>query len=388
MDFVNYSRFKIQLANPTLEYGIIATVLAALVLLSARRIESRSYLDLETSQSLKGLAALSLIFGHLSNKCLEEKTFFDLGGYWAVVVFLFLSGYGLAKTYGLQRVDRSYWPRRIVKVFPALWLTIVLFTLMDHFLLGLEHSWLELLGNVAGVGFNGIYVRVNSPTWFITYILVNYVIFYCISFLKLSIRVKIGIFFLMTFLVSSLVRIPALKENFRLWIPYTMVFPLGICAHVFNDNIEQMLRWLDGRKWLFLTLIVICLVICSNAFEVIKTNFNKLIAAPFFGFLIVCFAHLARNFKWKSGFLDFLGKYSYEIYLLHMPLMVKYDFFLFRKPFYVFFFVYLAYIVVLSLALSFLAARIGGLLQQIPLLRTRSDPVSASASITPQGLSR
>ena len=52
--------------------------------------------------------------------------------------------------------------------------------------------------------------------------------------------------------------------------------------------------------------------------------------------------------KYESRVLSLLGVYSFEIYLVHYPFMVYYDFLLYRKPLIFFFFVYLSVIVLLG----------------------------------------
>ena len=68
----------------------------------------------ETTTSFRGLAIMFLLLGHLSEKCIEGVTFLDNGGRWAVVVFLFLSGVSLAKTYGLDSLDKRFILNRMI----------------------------------------------------------------------------------------------------------------------------------------------------------------------------------------------------------------------------------------------------------------------------------
>jgi peptidoglycan/LPS O-acetylase OafA/YrhL len=68
------------------------------------------------------------------------------------------------------------------------------------------------------------------------------------------------------------------------------------------------------------------------------------------GFIMVC--HLMRSASMQSRPLSWLGKYSFEIYLLHMPFMVYYDIFLFRRPMGVFFFAYLVFVLLLNAMLK------------------------------------
>ncbi len=66
----------------------------------------------------------------------------------------------------------------------------------------------------------------------------------------------------------------------------------------------------------------------------------------------------------------FLCNYSYEFFLLHFPLMVKFDFFLFRPPLYLFFFVYFGFIVVLAMVLHYLSNQVRRFFENILALQT------------------
>lgn len=100
-----------------------------------------------------------------------------------------------------------------------------------------------------------------------------------------------------------------LKEITNPWIPYPLVKSLGPVSFI-----------------LFLTMLVFLLE---------KSSLN-------------------------SGFLQWIGKYSFEIYLIHLPFMLYYDFLLFRKPLFIYFLLYLAIII----AFSYLMKTITGYLNQ------------------------
>ena len=67
---------------------------------------------------------------------------------------------------------------------------------------------------------------------------------------------------------------------------------------------------------------------------------------------LIFFVGLLEARGLKSGTLQFLGKYSFEVYLLHFPFMVYYDFFIFRRPLVFFFFVYAIFVLLLSVLLQ------------------------------------
>ena len=90
---------------------------------------------------------------------------------------------------------------------------------------------------------------------------------------------------------------------------------------------------------------------------IIKNLFYILNPIPLL-FAIVLFLFLYEKINYQSTFLVFLGNYSYEIYLLHLPFMNKYDFFLYREPLYFFFFVYLSLLIVISITLAKLSSSV------------------------------
>jgi hypothetical protein len=66
---------------------------------------------------------------------------------------------------------------------------------------------------------------------------------------------------------------------------------------------------------------------------------------------------LLDNLGVRSGLLVLLGNYSFEIFLLHQPFMQSYDFFLFRKPLWLYFFLYLGLLVFMSHELRAVSGR-------------------------------
>ena len=162
--------------------------------ITSRKTENH-FFDIPTTTSLRGVAVLFLIFGHLSIKCLKDKMFFNLGGYWAVIIFLFISGYGLYQSYELSNTKNGFWEKRISKLYIPLWITLALFIVLDHFLIKLHHPLSELVFNFLGFHLNGVLVRVNAVAWFVEYVMVLYFIFWIVSKLSFSEEIKIFILF-------------------------------------------------------------------------------------------------------------------------------------------------------------------------------------------------
>jgi peptidoglycan/LPS O-acetylase OafA/YrhL len=223
MDFVNYTNYKIELSNPEITFGIIFAVIALLVAITCKRGKN-TFFDIETTTSIKGIAILFLIFGHFSVFCLEKKMFFDEGGYWAVIIFLFISGYGLYQKYGLKNIDNNFWKKRLLKLYLPLWLTLPLFIILDHFLIDLHHHVPEIVLNFLGIHFNNVLIRVNAVAWFIEYIIVLYIVYWATTKLHVSDVSKIAILFISCFFISLTIYKTPLKDYHLIWVQYTLVF--------------------------------------------------------------------------------------------------------------------------------------------------------------------
>ena len=88
-----------------------------------------------TSEMFKGIAIIFLLVGHYSAFCLEGAQPFEMFGEIAVIIFLFLSGVGLTKSYGFNKIDKIYLVKRLRRIMIPLWLTLALFYFLDFLLL-------------------------------------------------------------------------------------------------------------------------------------------------------------------------------------------------------------------------------------------------------------
>jgi peptidoglycan/LPS O-acetylase OafA/YrhL len=75
----------------------------------------------ESTKTLRGLAVLFLILGHFSNQVADSFLPLYWAAAWAVIIFLFASGIGLTKKYGLSKLSAGFWKNRIKRLmFPVL----------------------------------------------------------------------------------------------------------------------------------------------------------------------------------------------------------------------------------------------------------------------------
>lgn len=357
--FVNYSNYKIDVQNSAFTFGIIFFIVILCIVISKGKSQKK-FLDIKTTQSLKGIAIIFLLFGHMASKCLNEKMFFRFGGYWAVIIFLFISGFGLTQKYGFNKIGKQFWIKRIKKLYIPLWISLMLFIFLDYFLINLHHPYYEIVFNFLGGHFSGALVRVNSVAWFVEYILLLYFIFFCVSYLSLSKILKVFLLVLLVIILSIIIRYTPIYRFHSIWLQYTLAFPVGVVFGYYyshNRNIE----W--SQKSFYLVTII--LLISLGTFFwwnslIPNITIIKIFHPLFLIIALIMLLILYCKISFHSKVLIFLGDYSYEIYLLHIPFMVKYDFFLFRKPLFVYFFVYCFFIIGLSVFMSRIIYGING----------------------------
>jgi len=349
--FKNYSDYSIVLTDPFMTFGIIFIILLSIIVCTARR-SSNQFFDKGYTNMLRGLAVISLIFGHLSDKCLQNKMIFDSGGYWAVIIFLFISGYGLYRSYRFSTMGWMFWKKRISRIYIPLWITLVMFILMDHFLIGLNHSALEIALNFIGIHRNNILLRVNAFAWYVEYIMVLYLMYWIASKLPFSENIKIASLFIFCMSIHLIIRYTPLMEYNSIWLQYTMVFPLGVFFGKYRDRIKSFFPEVLWKQIILLVPVFLMLVLLYSWDSFDLPQASRLVQPIFLIIPVIIVSIFYERINLKSGFLMLLGEYSYEIYLLHGPFMAKYDFFLFRKPFYVFFFVYFIFLLLLSFLLA------------------------------------
>lgn len=346
--------------NPVQATVIFSSLLALIILVSARRRKENSGLSLEVTQELKGIAILMVVFSHISYFLVNDPRFLfplSVAAGVGVNLFLFLSGYGLTISSGKSEDKpwRSY-RRRLAKLFVPMWIVGVLAVLLDYFLLKTTYSPVYLFQSFLGYfPHANLYEDLNSPLWYFSLILFYYLIF-PLFFSKKRPWLSAIIIYLISFLIIW--SEPRFLDNvIHLHKIHLIAFPLGmIFAFLFaKQSLINFFQKLGERKqaiWRWL-LIVASLLLAfytiQNSNVGLKT-LEELTSMITVLALVIVFSCKKISFR----ALYWVGLFSYEIYLLHWPIMYRYDFIYKYLP------VWLATIVYL-----FIFIGLGWLLQRI-----------------------
>jgi peptidoglycan/LPS O-acetylase OafA/YrhL len=360
---------QITLSHASIALSLLILAMFLLSILSLRKKApekafqeciTANHFSFSTSNTLRGAAVIVLIIGHLSVKDIKAFTPYEYAGQWAVTIFLFVSGIALGKTYGLYKVGKSFLIKRIERLIFPVWLTLILFYSLDFILLNKIHSPAKIIFSFFGMITFG---PPNGPAWFISYILFFYTLFFVVSFLYTNEFSKLLIILLASYFVTYSIKFFHLNK-LALWPQYTIIFPISVLIGISLEKIWNVLKAFYNYSKIIYFLLIVCLFTLYYKYPLISlivgekifpSHIRTLIISLRPMYLIICVAmvsYFLDSLKRESKFLLFLGDYSFEIYLLHMPFLVYYDFFLFRKPFILFFFAYFIFILLLSYLLK------------------------------------
>lgn len=320
---------------------------------------SVSLFSIPSTLFLKGFAIILVMLGHISQHCTvgSEALSYRVTANAGVIIFLFVSGVGLAKRYHL-RADRMFWLNRARKLAMPVWLSLILFITLNFLLLGRTDTPVHLILNFFGIFWTEF---PNSPCWFITYILFLYGIYFVAALLPANRIMQLTVLFALPFIASLVVIATGSMDHFVLWPQYSLIFPAGVICGLYAERLENISQKLFTKFPLaFYACLLALLALYWTGIGVYRIS--HLIPGEFFVqtvgalvspvSLILCLillVYLVETKGLRSAFLEFVGKYSFEIYLLHFPFMVYYDFFLFRRPLVFFFFLYAAFVLLLSI---------------------------------------
>lgn len=267
---------------------------------------------------IKGIAILLVVWYHISAGFGVPNT---IHGEIGVDVFLIISGMVLAWR-SANMPARIFLQRRFARIFPAYWLAYALFFYLGTKFYGGDRTpvnvLLHLLG-LHGFGPQRFFFDINESFWFISILVGGYAVF-------LALRNRLHDFSLVAGvggLVTAVACAAYLGANHHPGLGHLVIripsFFVGLlagqvaCGRPFTVKLNL---------WLVLAF--------GGAYYVIFTRGIPLLyALPAF-FFIVGWAYL-RQWVRKSIFIDWLpavlawvGVFSYEIFLLHQPLMRDY----------------------------------------------------------------
>lgn len=281
-------------------------------------------IKLETSIKLKGFAILSVFLAHLHGPIgMADKGFLvtwiiDPSCAIGMFLFLFLSGYGIYKSY-LKNGLNKYWEKKIEKVFlPAIFCEIIL---SIFYILILKN---DFSGNYIFETWTLKDIRYNGPLWYIQYIFIWYFIFY-VMYKYVKNNVNNNIFILIWILISLGFYYIGLG-TFIFATSYRLAFPLGVFyASLKSKEIKKSLKY-TILSFISLILSISLLVYLKKNVDSITYGGHMYIIYTLFENIVDFLGAISLIYLFsifKLNVFQKLGVVSFDIFLLHVPLIIE-----------------------------------------------------------------
>lgn len=269
-------------------------------------------LDKQDSNVIRGIAASFVILAHMEIMLAQEKfeTLFErlgvalikpfsvLGGM-GVLLFFFLSGYGIWKAYGERKAGVVFLKKRFEDIIVPYILMETFFLLICIFILKINYT------------FYGV-ISFYTSIWFVIVIALQYFIFYISSFWG---KGKQQILLTIVFSVIAAIIFWASGLPAR-WYNGLLLFPIGMIAAKYEKNI---LGKIEERFWKYLISFFLLFLISGGIFALAKgalwADVLKTVSGIFLCFL---FCIVFRRIKFTSAIMGYIGIRSLYFYVVHV----------------------------------------------------------------------
>lgn len=349
----------ITLANDVVSFTTLQlstfVVIAFAILVLFTTLKQSTHSDVfpvSVTNELKGLGILTVVFAHFAYMKVTNADFlFPLSIIAGVGVdlFLFMSGFGL--TVGmLKRPMKTvdFYKKRVIKIFIPFWIALIIMFIADALFMDKTYSVGYIIKSMLGFfptadGFGDV----NSPFWYITWMIMFYLLYPLVFF-----KDKPWLSAIILAVIATIIGTFNIFDLGSNWLHrlHTVAFSMGIILAWLlqvkegekNRFIEYIKDFRDNSKDMKYIVIAIMFVIVFYVSQRTGAgSWPTLTAILGQGFFVeqlmsivimLAFTVIFILKKVDSKFLTMYGVYSYEVYLIHWPLMAKYDIFFVYLP--------------------------------------------------------
>lgn len=297
---------------------VIAYIIIPLLIILGIKIKKEKIIqvDRDSTDSIKGVLVILVALSHMAMKVKSTLIFafpFTQFGMYCVALFFFFSGYGLTKSY-LKDKDsyiKQFWSKRILNLYIPFLIANVISIIIS---IANENTFslLEIIIYISGIKLR------DTTLWFVQTI----ILFYIASYLSFKYFDKVSNKII---LISSLIYIiGGYYLNLGEWqINTAIMFYIGY-LYCWKENEINIYFYKSYKKVFIITVLIMCMV------KAISMKYYSVLSSVVCGnitslCLVIIIILLFKHIRINSGILIFLKKYSYEMYLLHMKIMLLLD---------------------------------------------------------------
>ncbi|SCZ78635.1 acyltransferase family protein [Pseudobutyrivibrio xylanivorans] len=286
-----------------------------------------NWISRNNSSIVRGLAALVIMYVHLGYTVPKEDNLlylFEPLGYLCVGIFFFYTGYNLIATvekkgtkgFVLSKIKRIYIPFVIANII------YILYLLSNG---EYNYSTRGLLYSIVGLRLpNDTLWYVVSILWYQVLFFILYKIYEVLS--KNKNNNTVALLMIIIAFVLYTISYPKVANITGAIQGYTEVFPISIIAGaIVRCYEEKIFKFVKSYKFQLMFALLFSLAFCfsknSNGIRMMVMNIDIYnVLAPLLAALLVNVIICGEELKGKYSLL--LGAISYEIYILHKPVMM------------------------------------------------------------------
>ncbi len=393
MDILGYRNnltIKLDLNNPLVFNLIIVGGIIFFMFFPRRKNMKSDLISMEHSEVIRGFSILIIIIHHLCRHAISDPSdliiFYNLG-HIGVGLFLILSGYGLSESYKKKGLNDFFYSK-LLKIYTPFLLVNILYVTLNQQLLGQHLSFNDKILYAVGI------INFDANFWYMKYLFLLYLSFYVVF--RLSIKDNYKLIFL-TIISLAFMASPFIPDSGRV---NSLTFLFGVLISMKKEFIEVYISKMNMGKLslTLLSLILIsipliflseytatmphiagklnfglALISAAGLFYIIRLPMQERISLLLFYVLAVSYfttTDLIVTYSWAFALVlicpvvifllknmnlnshsivfAFIGSISFELYLFHGAFMYSYDFILHKFPLEYSFFIYLIFIMILS----------------------------------------
>ncbi len=330
--FANYQVEKLDIIFPDLTNTVIIAVFFLLMALTGKKSapDDNNFMSPPHTDSVRGFAIFFVVLGHLWVHVSGYTDFFYIGT--PVSMFLLVSGFGITLS-AIRKEPRfkEYILKRTRKVLVPYWMATVVILALDYIMLGKTLQTGSVVLTFLGINLRPELLLLDYVRWFVTFILLWYAVFFLAY--KPGKPGRTAIILIGTALCTMLLNYYLLQFT---WM-YFLSFPAGCILALYYAKCFAVYQ---KKRKLFLVLSVpgiagvtaydIAMTHTALSVFAVKVPSILLVLVSEITCLIsnagiICLVGCLIQRGYRSGALKVLGRYSYEIFLLHGIFLVKYN---------------------------------------------------------------
>lgn len=240
-----------------------------------------------------------------------------------VAIFLLLSGYGLSKSVKNDYKIMEFYKKHLSKIYINYWFVVIIsfivgaifFSDKTKALIG-ENALYKIGLNFTGLHYLTGYMGFNSSWWFITTIIVLYLLF---PLIRVLIKKYKYYFLIATLILLVPEKIPFDVLNIK-YVAFNF-FPFILGAYIAEYKIFEKIHLAEEKQYLkygIFMLVISCLFFIIPIRLKLGMSYEGYRIDTLFGLLIIIFNFLyLSKITILSSFLVYVGKYSMDMFLIH-----------------------------------------------------------------------